>query len=89
LVQETSGYFKRRDSPPPAERSLRTSLLGIGALTLLALTALGLGWLIRHSAKPQARSFRFPVVDRPERLGAPCGSSVTSSHFAAPAARQR
>jgi uncharacterized membrane protein YgcG len=89
LVEETRGYFKRRDSAPPAGRSLRISLLGIGALTLLALTALGLGWLIRHSTKTQVRSFRFPVVNRPERLGAPCGSSVTSSRFAAPTTRER
>lgn len=89
LVAECSDYFKRRDTPPPASRALRIGLLGIGAVTLLALAGLGLGWMIRRSTVADTRRFRFQIVDSPERLGAPCGGSVTSSRFAAPATHQR
>ena len=73
LVREFDGYFKRRQAPVPAGRSLRLALLTVGGLTLLALAAIGVGALIRLPAMAGARTFRFPVVDRPERLGAPCG----------------
>lgn len=88
LAAEAGDYFKRRDTPPPASRVLRIALLGIGAVTLLALAGLGLGWVIRRATVADKRRCRFHGVDRPERLGAPCGASVTSSRFAAPASRQ-
>jgi hypothetical protein len=81
LVLEFEGYFKRRASPPPPERSMKIGLLVIGTLSVLGLAIIGLGALVRHSSMAGVRSFRFPVVDRPERLGAPCGSSVTSRGF--------
>lgn len=84
LVAEFDGYFKRRATPPPAERSMKIGLLAIGTLSLLGLTVIGLGGLVRHSSMAGVRSFRFPVVDRPERLGAPCGSNVTARRFAPP-----
>ena len=89
LAAEAGDYFKRRDTPPPASRVLRIALLGIGAVTLLAPAGPGLGWVIRRATVADKRSFRFHGGDRPERLGAPCGASVTSSRFAAPASRQR
>ncbi len=82
LVGEFDGYFKRRSTPPPAERSMRIALLVVGTLSLLGLVAIGLGGLVRHSSMAGVRSFRFPVVDRPERLGAPCGANVTARRFA-------
>lgn len=81
LVGECDGYFKRRATPPPPERSMKIGLLVIGTLSLLGLAIIGLGALVRHSSMAGVRSFRFPVVDRPERLGAPCGSSVTARGF--------
>jgi hypothetical protein len=81
LAAECEGYFKRRATPPPPERSMKIGLLVIGTLSLLGLAIIGLGALVRHSSMAGVRSFRFPVVDRPERLGAPCGSSVTSRGF--------
>ena len=83
LADESDGYFQRREAPLPPGRSLRIGLLAVGALTLLALVALVFGWFVKHSTMAETRSFRFPVVDRPERLGAPCGASVTARRFAA------
>ena len=88
LVEEANGYFARRNAPLPAGRALRIGLLAVGALTLLALVAIVFGWLVRHSTMADVRCFRFPVVDRPERLGAPCGASVTARRFAPPAAKR-
>lgn len=77
-------YFKRRDTPPPPQRSLRIGMLVAGTLALLGLGAIALGGLVRHSSMARVRMFRFPVVDRPERLGAPCGGSVTARRFKPP-----
>lgn len=84
LVREYEEYFKRRTTPPPAERSVKIVLLVVGIVALLGLGAIAIGGLIRHSSMAAARSFRFPVVDRPERLGAPCGGSVTTRRFSPP-----
>lgn len=87
LVREYEGYFKRRATLPPAERSMKIGLLIVGILALLGLGAIAVGGLMRHSSMVMGRSFRFPVVDRPERLGAPCGASVTTRRFAPPVSR--
>jgi len=85
IVTGFDSYFLRRETPPPMARSVRTALLMVGGLSLLGLMLIGAGGLIRHSGMTRGRRFRFPVVDRPERLGAPCGSSVTARRFAPPA----
>lgn len=82
LVSEHHRFFLRRAEPPPPERSVRMSLLVIGTLSLLGLGGIAVGGLVRHSSITAAQRFRFPVVDRPERLGAPCGASVTTRSFA-------
>lgn len=82
LVAGCEDYFSRRAAPLPAGRSLRISLLVIGALALLALGGIGMAWFVRNSGMADVRSFRFPAVDRPERLGAPCGTNVTTRRFA-------
>lgn len=91
LVEKVTGeldaYFKRRATPPPADRSVKIGLLVAGTLALLGLAAIGLGGLVRHSSMSGVRSFRFPTVDRPERLGAPCGGNVTARRFAPPGPR--
>lgn len=84
LVREHEGYFSRRAEPPPPERSVKMGLLIIGTLAMLGLGAIAVGALVRHSSMTAGRRFRFPVVDRPERLGAPCGGSVTTRRFAPP-----
>ncbi len=82
LVREFHEYFERRKAPIPAGRSLRLALLTVGGLTLLALAAIGVGALVRLPSMAGSRTFRFPVVDRPERLGAPFGGgSVVTRKF--------
>lgn len=84
LVREHEGYFSRRAEPPPPERSVKMGLLIVGTLALLGLGAIIAGAIVRHSSMSGVRKFRFPVLDRPERLGAPCGGSVTTRRFAPP-----
>jgi hypothetical protein len=79
--------FKPNATSPPAAGSMKIGLLAIGTLSLAGLGAIGVGGLIRHSHRAETRSFRFPTVDRPERLGAPCGGIVTARRFAPTAAR--
>lgn len=81
LAAEFDAYFIRRSEPPPKERSVRIVLLVVGGIALLCLCLIGAGALVRHSSMARVRSFRFPLVDRPERLGAPCGGSVTARRF--------
>ncbi len=84
ISAEFDGYFKRRDTQPSAARSMKITLLVIGTLALLGLGAIGLGGLMRHSRIAGVQSFRFPAVNLPERLKAPCGGSVTARRFAPP-----
>lgn len=82
LVMEFTSYFERRSAPLPAGRSLRLGLLTIGGVTLLALGAIVVGAIVRLPSMAGSRRFRFPLVDRPERLGAPCGGgNVTVRRF--------
>lgn len=82
LADEVDSYFLRPMAPPPAQRSVKLGLLIAGGLALLGLVAIAIGSFIRNSSMAKIPCFRFPVVDRPERLGAPCGSSVTARRFA-------
>lgn len=82
LADEFDNYFKRRSAPVPAARSLRFGLLTAGALTLLALGAIGVGSLTRLRSMAGVPTYKFPVIDRPERLGAPSGGgNVTTRRF--------
>lgn len=81
LFREHEDYFKRLSTPPPQERSVKIGLLIAGILALLGLAAIAIGGMVRHSSMTAGLTFRFPVVDRPERLGAPCGGSATARNF--------
>jgi hypothetical protein len=81
LVKECSAYFARRNAPPPPGRALKLNMLMLGILALLTLVGIGVGWIARHWGMADVRRFHFPPVDLPERLGAPCGSSVTARSF--------
>jgi uncharacterized membrane protein YgcG len=81
LVREFSGWFERRDAPPKRARTLRTALILVGMIALLSLTAIAIGALTRlKSMSPEPVLF-FPKVERPERLGAPCGGHVVGRSF--------
>lgn len=82
LTDGFNNYFEKRAAPVPATRALRLGALIVGALTLLALGAIIVGALIRLPSMSARKTYRFPVVDRPERLGAPCGGgNVTTRRF--------
>lgn len=82
FVNEFDHYFELRNAPPPKGRSLRLALLTAGGLALLGLGAIGIGTLVRLPSMAGTRSFQFPAVDRPERLGAPDGGgNVTVRRF--------
>lgn len=86
LVSGFNDHFEKRMTPTPAGRSLRFALLTIGGVTILALAAIGIGAMVRLPSMARARTFKFPKVDRPERLGAPCGGGdVTVRRFRAKA----
>lgn len=81
LVRGFDSYFKRRVIPPPPGRSLRFALLTIGGIALLALAGITVAALSRMQSVSGNRTLRFPSVDQPERLGAPCGGKVVSRSF--------
>lgn len=73
ICEEIEAYFARKEAPVESGRSLRLALVTVGALSLLALCGMGLGWLTGRADKRQAETRFFPVIDVPERLGAPYG----------------
>ncbi len=84
IVSSLNGYFVSRRQAPSSQRSVRIALLFIGGASLLGLGAIGAGALVRYSRLTHARGFQFPPTEVRERLGAPCGASVTSRRFAPP-----
>jgi hypothetical protein len=82
LAKGVTAYFQRRAEPPPAGRNLRIGLFALGSLAVVGLAAILLAPLLRHPSVSSARTFRFPPVERPERLGAPFGGGdVTTRRF--------
>lgn len=66
-------YFKRKKAPAQGGRSLRLALVTIGALSLLALCGMGLGWLMGKADNRQSQKRAFPPVEIQERLSSPYG----------------
>ncbi len=78
VTEVTAGltaWFKLREAPVDRGRSLRFALITVGALSLLALCGMGVGWLMGKADKKQSTVRVFPEIDIPERLGAPYGGS--------------
>ncbi len=73
ITGELNQYFSQRDAPPPPARSMRLMLLTIAALCLVGLATIAVVVLSRIPSMTKQTIHRFPEVDRPERLGAPCG----------------
>ena len=75
-----TAWFKLREAPVDSGRSLRLALVTIGALSLLALCGMGVGWLMGRAEKKQSSVRVFPEIELPERLGAPYGGSGGATH---------
>ncbi|QTN31610.1 TPM domain-containing protein [Akkermansiaceae bacterium] len=73
IGENLQGYFARKEAPVDGSRSLKLALITIGALSLLALCGMGLGWLMGRSEKRRFQKRVFPSVAVPERLAAPYG----------------
>lgn len=73
ICEEIEAYFAKKEAPAESGRSLRLALVTVGALSLLALCGMGLSWLSGKADRRQAETRVFPVIDVPERLGAPYG----------------
>lgn len=84
LTDAFERYFERRATPPPRGQSLRIALVVIGIVATLSLCAIAVAALTRLKSVQGIRTFHFRPVDRPERLGAPAGASVTSRSFRRP-----
>lgn len=81
VAARLSAYFKKKEKPSDPGRSLRLALVTIGALSLLALGGMGVGWLLGKADKKQSESRIFPESQQPERLGASYGGGSGSSHY--------
>jgi hypothetical protein len=79
IAEDSAVSLDGRAAPPGG--SLRFALLTIGALALLALLGIGLGAVVRTRSMAANRSFGFPGVDQPQRLGAPSGGQAVSRSF--------
>lgn len=79
ICAEIDAYFVRKEAPVEGGRSLRLALVTVGALSLLALCGMGLGWLMGRADRRHAETRVFPEIDTPERLGAPYGGGCGGS----------
>jgi hypothetical protein len=84
ICAETDAYFARKEAPVDGDRSLRLALVTVGALSLLALCGMGLGWLMGKADRRQSDTRVFPEIDVPERLGAPYGGGCGGKGFFGP-----
>lgn len=83
LAFEFNDYFEQLNEPPPEGRPLRFFLLTIGGITLLALGVMAAAFVSKLPSMKKNQTFRFPEVDRPERLGAPYGGGdIAARRFA-------
>jgi len=81
LTSAFDDYFQRRALGPPREQSRLLAWAVIGVIAFLGLCALGVRALTRLKSVSGIRTFHFQPVDRPERLQAPAGASVTTRSF--------
>ncbi|MBK1883079.1 TPM domain-containing protein [Luteolibacter pohnpeiensis] len=79
LVTKYERYFQSLEQPPPKWRAFRLWLMAIGGISVLALAAFALVWLVRRLGIDAPQQFHFPEMEVPERLGAPYGGGMVSS----------
>jgi hypothetical protein len=88
ICSNLNEYFERKQAPVEGGRSLRLGLVTIGALSLLALCGMGLGWLMGKADKRQSQKRVFPVIEVPERLSAPYGGSCGGTGYFGPQTKE-
>ncbi|HSP42651.1 MAG TPA: hypothetical protein VLO11_07265 [Luteolibacter sp.] len=81
LTTAFDDYFQRRAIGPPREQSWKLAWAVVAVAVALGLCAIGVAALARLKAVRGERTFHFHPVDRPERLQAPSGASVSSIKF--------
>ncbi|MEP2775786.1 MAG: TPM domain-containing protein [Luteolibacter sp.] len=81
MCKNLDAYLDRRNAPEEGGRSLRLALATIGALSLLALGGMVIGWMMGKADKKQSRIMKFPEIHVPERLGAPYGGGGGGSSY--------
>lgn len=81
IAENLQEYLRKKEAPAKGGRSLRLALATIGALSLLALGGMIVGWMIGKSERKQGRVLKFPEMDTPERLGAPYGGGGGGSSY--------
>lgn len=87
LASEFEGYFTNREVSPPPERTLKITLVVVGTLALLGLATMIAVAIVRYTSVSGVQAYRFPKVECPERLAAPCGATVSTRRFSAPKPR--
>lgn len=80
ITSGLSAWFKLREAPVSGGRSLRLALVTVGALSLLALCGMGVGWMTGKADKKQTSVRVFPEIDLPERLRASYGGGGGAAH---------
>jgi len=81
LTEAFDSHFRRRAIGPPREQSYRLALAVVSVVATLGLLAAGVAALTKLKSVRGIRSFHFPPVEKPERLQAPAGASVTARAF--------
>jgi hypothetical protein len=71
-------FFQRKNAPLPQGRRLRTATAVFGCLAVLGLLALGVRWLVHRADLNESTVRYFPILETPERLGAPFGGGKVS-----------
>lgn len=77
MIAEHDAFLEKRLKRPTAAEQWKDNLFLIGALAATALGAITVAFLTRiFRTKEQQGVRRFPIVETPERLGAPYGGGV-------------
>ena len=81
LTEAFGDHFRRRAIGPPREQSGKLAMAVMAVVAAFGLLGAGVAALTKLKSVRGIRSFHFPPVEKPERLQAPAGASVTSRAF--------
>lgn len=85
LSKECGDYLAVRQAPDESKEGIKLGMATVGIMALVGLVALLGAQLFRRREQHQSRSFSFPAVEDPQRLGAPFGAKVSARRFRGPA----